>query len=85
MLVQRVHKSKPFTRFGNSGRKGCVPGAVTKSRWVLKTRKEEFFPVGSLLCLKNVGGPRCISGSSGVSTPVEIEDESLTGFVMTEF
>ncbi|KAD2393307.1 hypothetical protein E3N88_40284 [Mikania micrantha] len=50
----------------------------------LKTRTEEFSPIGSLLCLESVGGPRCISGSGGVSIPVEIEDESLTGFVTTE-
>ncbi|KAD6118659.1 hypothetical protein E3N88_09930 [Mikania micrantha] len=79
MLAERVQKSKPFRGFDDSGSKGCVPGTVTKSRWVLKTRTEEFSPVGSLLCLESVGGPRCISGSGGVSIPVEIEDESLTG------
>ncbi|KAL8201877.1 hypothetical protein R6Q57_011024 [Mikania cordata] len=84
MLAERVQKSKPFRGFGDSGSKGCVPGTVTKSRWVLKTRTEEFSHVGSLLCLESVGGPRCISGSGGVSIPVEIEDESLTGFVTTE-
>ncbi|KAD4585966.1 hypothetical protein E3N88_23567 [Mikania micrantha] len=84
MLAERVQKSKPFKGFGDSGSKGCVPGTVTKSRWVLKTITEEVSPVGSLLCLESVGGPRCISGSSGVSIPVEIEDESLTGFVTTE-
>ncbi|KAD5803155.1 hypothetical protein E3N88_14515 [Mikania micrantha] len=84
MLAERVQKSKPFRGFGDSGSKGCVPGTVTKSRWVLKTRTEEFSPVGSLLCLESVGGPRCISGSDEVSIPVEIEDESLTGFVTTE-
>ncbi|KAD5803640.1 hypothetical protein E3N88_15008 [Mikania micrantha] len=84
MLAERVQKSKPFRGFGDSGSKGCVPGTVTKSRWVLKTRTEEFSPVGSLLFLESVGGPRCISGSGEVSIPVEIEDESLTGFVTTE-
>ncbi|KAD4179801.1 hypothetical protein E3N88_28392 [Mikania micrantha] len=84
MLAERVQKSKPFRGFGDSGSKGCVPGTVTKSRWVLKTRIEEFSPVGSLLCLESVVGPRCISGSGGVSIPVEIEDESLTGVVTTE-
>ncbi|KAD2393987.1 hypothetical protein E3N88_40964 [Mikania micrantha] len=84
MLAERVQKSKPFRGFGDSGSKGCVPGTVTKSRWVLKTRTEEISTVGSLLCLESVGGPRCISGSGGVSIPVEIEDESLTGFVTTE-
>ncbi|KAD4384955.1 hypothetical protein E3N88_25123 [Mikania micrantha] len=84
MSAERVQKSKPFRGFGDSGSKGCAPGTVTKSRWVLKTRTEEFSPVGSLLCLESVGGPRCISGSGGVSIPVEIEDESLTGFVTTE-
>ncbi|KAD4888089.1 hypothetical protein E3N88_20162 [Mikania micrantha] len=84
MLAERVQKSKPFRGFGDSGSKGCVPGTVTKSRWVLKTRAEKFSHVGSLLCLESVGGPRCISGSGGVSIPVEIEDESLTGFVTNE-
>ncbi|KAD7477491.1 hypothetical protein E3N88_00627 [Mikania micrantha] len=84
MLAERVQKSKPFRGFGDSGSTGCVPGTVTKSRWVLKTKTEEFSPMGSLLCLESVGGPRCISGSGGVSIPVEIEDESLTGFVTTE-
>ncbi|KAD7477390.1 hypothetical protein E3N88_00526 [Mikania micrantha] len=84
MLAERVQKSKPFRGFGDSGSKGCAPGTVTKSRWVLKTRTEEFYPVGSLLCLESVGGPRCISGFGEVSIPVETEDESLTGFVTTE-
>ncbi|KAD6454953.1 hypothetical protein E3N88_09659 [Mikania micrantha] len=84
MLAERVQKSKPFRGFGDSGSKGCVPGTVMKSHWVLKTRTEECSPVGSLLFLESVGGPRCISGSGGVSIPVEIEDESLTGVVTTE-
>ncbi|KAD2806167.1 hypothetical protein E3N88_39544 [Mikania micrantha] len=73
MLAERVQKSKPFRGFGDNGNKGCVPGTVTKSRWVLKTRADEISYVGSLLCLESVGGPRCIFGSGGVSIPIEIE------------
>ncbi|KAD1443145.1 hypothetical protein E3N88_42816 [Mikania micrantha] len=79
MLAECVQKSKPFRGFGNSGSKGCALGTVTKSRWVLKTRTEEIFHVGSLLCLESVGGPRCISGSGGVSIPGDMSgyDEVL--------
>ncbi|KAD3639935.1 hypothetical protein E3N88_29158 [Mikania micrantha] len=56
---------------------------VTKSRWVLKTRSEEFSRVGSLLYVENAGGPWCISGSGEVSILVKIEDESLRELQLT--
>ena len=84
MLAERVGKSKPFRGFCDSGSTGCVPGTVTKSRWVLKTKTEKFSPVGSLQSLESVSGPRCISGAGGVSKPVETEDESVVGLATAE-
>ena len=84
MLAERVGKSKPFRRFCDSGSTGCVPGTVTKSRWVLKSKTEKFSPVECLLCLESVSGPRCISGSGGVSKLVETEDESVAGLATAE-
>ena len=84
MLAERVGKSKPFRGFCDSGSTGCVPGTVTKSSWVLKTKTEKFSPVGSLQSLESVSGPRCISGAGGVSKPVETEDESVAVLTTTE-
>jgi hypothetical protein len=84
MLAERVRKSKPFRGFSDSGSTGRVPGTITKSRWVLKTKTEKFSPDKCLLGLESVGGPRCIFGSGGVSKPVKIEDESMAGLATTE-
>ncbi|KAL4585413.1 hypothetical protein LXL04_010033 [Taraxacum kok-saghyz] len=84
MLAERVRKSKPVRRFCDTGSTGRVPGTVTKSRWVLKTKTEKFSIVGSLLSLESVSGPRCISGSGGVSKPVETEDDSVAGLATAE-
>ncbi|KAL4575810.1 hypothetical protein LXL04_011896 [Taraxacum kok-saghyz] len=84
MLAERVRKSKPFRGFGDSGSTRRVPGTVTKSRWVLKTKTEKFSPVECLLSLESVSDPRCISGSGGVFKPVETEDESVAGLATAE-
>ncbi|KAI3749678.1 hypothetical protein L2E82_20294 [Cichorium intybus] len=84
ILAERVGKSKPFRGFCDSESTGCVPGTVTKSRWVLKTKTEKFSPVGSLQSLESVSGPRCISGAGGVSKTVETEDESVVGLATAE-
>ncbi|KAL4564846.1 hypothetical protein LXL04_028919 [Taraxacum kok-saghyz] len=84
MLVERVRKSKPFRGFGDSGSTRRVSGTVTKSRWVLKTKTEKVSHVECLLSLESVSGPLCISGSGGVSKPVETEDESVAGLATAE-
>ncbi|KAI3509927.1 hypothetical protein L1887_25452 [Cichorium endivia] len=84
MLAERVGKSKPFRGFCDSGSTRCVPGTVTKSLWVLKTKTGKFSPVGSLQSLESVSDPRCISGAGGVSKPVETEDESAVGLATAE-
>ncbi|KAL4572935.1 hypothetical protein LXL04_019723 [Taraxacum kok-saghyz] len=61
-----------------------VPGTVTKSRWVLKTKTEKFSHVECLQSWESVSGPRCISGSGGVSKPVETEYESVVGLATAE-
>ncbi|MFS7914571.1 hypothetical protein Hanom_Chr02g00155001 [Helianthus anomalus] len=63
---------------------GRVPGTVTKNCWVLKTKIEKFSPVDCLLSLESVGDPWCISGSGGVSKPVETEDGSLADLATIE-
>ena len=49
----------------------------------LKTKTVKVSPV-SLLNLESVSDPRCISGSGGVSKPVEIRDESVAVLTTTE-
>ena len=50
----------------------------------MKTKTENVSPVECLQSWESVSGPRCISGSGGVSKSVETEDESVAVLITAE-
>lgn len=74
-------RSKPVRGFGDSGSTGRVPGTITKSRWVWKTKVptvEKCSPGKSLHKVESDTDSRCISGAGGSCKPVETENGSVT-------
>ncbi|MFS7960860.1 hypothetical protein Hanom_Chr08g00708031 [Helianthus anomalus] len=70
-------KFKPVRGFADGGSTGRVPGTISKSRWVLKTKipKEEKCSLGNSLQNVESGiNSRCISGAGGSYKQVEIEN-----------